>query len=51
MVWGDLIDDSKLEMVKKPTEMFLKSLKAFAEYVESGGNPDDYNKNELLTIQ
>jgi hypothetical protein len=51
MVWGILKDDSKLEMVKKATKMFLKSLKTYAEYVESGGNPDDYNKKELVTIQ
>lgn len=51
MVYGDVIDDSKVEMVKKPTKMFLKSLKIFAEYVESGGNPDDYNKNQILTNQ
>lgn len=50
-VWGIVKDDSMLEMVRKPTKMFLKSLKTYAEYVESGGNPDDYNKNALLTIQ
>lgn len=51
MVWGILKDDSMLEKVRKPTQMFLKSLKTYAEFLESGGNPDDYNKNELLTIQ
>ena len=51
MVWGDLRDDSMLEKVRKPTEEFVKSLKTYAEYIESGGNPDDYNKNELVTIQ
>lgn len=51
MVWGILKDDSKLEMVKKATKMFLKSLKIYAEHVESGGNPDDYDKKELLTNQ
>ncbi len=51
MVWGILRDDSMLEKVRKPTEMFVKSLKTYAEYVESGGNPDEYNKNELLAIQ
>jgi len=51
MVWGILRDDSMLEKVRKPTEEFVKSIKNYAEYVESGGNPDEYDKNELLTIQ
>ncbi len=51
MVWGILRDDSMLEKVRKPTEEFVKSIKNYAEYVESGGNPDEYNKNELSTIQ
>ncbi len=51
MVRGILKDDSMLEKVRKPTQEFLKSLRNYAEYVESGGNPDDYNKNELLKIQ
>jgi len=51
MVRGTLKDDSMLEKVRKPTQEFLKSLKTYAEFLESGGNPDDYNKNELITIQ
>ncbi|KKL74415.1 hypothetical protein LCGC14_2065140, partial [marine sediment metagenome] len=51
MVRGTLKDDSMLEMVRKPTQGFLKSLKTYAEYLESGGNPDDYNKNQLIPNQ
>jgi hypothetical protein len=50
-VIGSLKDESMLEKVRKPTKIFLKSLKIYAEYIESGGNPDDYNKKEMLAIR
>lgn len=53
--WGDLKDESQLEtvreMTKEITELFHKCLKVYAEYLESGGNPDDFDKTEILAIQ
>ncbi len=40
--------EKRLENVERAGEMFLKSLKAYAEYLESGGNPDNFNKKEIL---
>jgi len=33
---------------EKETEIKLKSLKHYAEYIEQGGNPDQYSKIQLL---
>jgi len=43
-IWTEF-DDEKLEPVLGiAAEMLLKSLKKYAEYLESGGNPDEFNK-------
>ncbi|MFX0070651.1 MAG: SRPBCC family protein [Candidatus Hermodarchaeota archaeon] len=43
-LWGEF-DEPSMEMVLgKAGEFFLECLKKYAEYLEAGGNPEDYKK-------
>ena len=42
--WAEFDNPNEEKMLRKAGEILLKSLKKFAEYVEAGGNPKDYNK-------
>jgi hypothetical protein len=43
-IWADFVDTSQEPVLGIAGEMLLKSLKKYAEYLESGGNPEDFNK-------
>jgi hypothetical protein len=43
-IWAEFDDASQEPILGIAGEMLLKSLKKYAEYLESGGNPDDFNK-------
>ncbi len=48
MIWADF-DNEKLEKAMgKAGEIFIESLKKFAEYLEGGGNPDEYDKKKMM---
>lgn len=48
ILWADFDDANKEKMLVKAGELLLKSLKTYVEFVESGGNPDEYNKKEMI---
>lgn len=43
-LWAEFDDQSKEKMLLKAGEVLLNSLKKYAEYLEGGGNPDEYKK-------
>jgi hypothetical protein len=48
MIWAEF-DNPDDEMVLGSAGLvFLKSLKAYAEYLEQGKNPDEYNKKDYF---
>ena len=47
-LWADFEDGKQEKMLVKAGELLLKSLKNFVEFVDSGGNPDEYDKKQVL---
>lgn len=43
-IWTEFDDANQEAILGIAGEMLLKSLKKYAEYLESGGNPDEFNK-------
>ena len=43
-IWGEFDDEKNEKILVKAAEILLKGLKNFAEFLEEGGNPDDFNK-------
>ena len=43
-IWSEFDDPNQEPILGIAAEMLLKSLKKYAEYLESGGNPDEFNK-------
>lgn len=43
-IWSEYDDPNQEPILGIAAEMLLKSLKKYAEYLESGGNPDEFNK-------
>jgi len=43
-IWAEFEDTGQEPILGIAGEMLLKSLKKYAEYLESGGNPDKFNK-------
>jgi len=43
-IWGEFDDPSQEPMMMIAGDVFLKSLKKFAEYLETGGNPEEFKK-------
>ncbi|MFX0064317.1 MAG: SRPBCC family protein [Candidatus Hermodarchaeota archaeon] len=43
-VWGEYEDEEHVEIMEQAGEVLLESLKKYAEYLEAGGNPDEYQK-------
>ena len=44
MIWSEFDDPNQEPILGIAAEMLLKSLKKYAEYLESGGNPDEFKK-------
>jgi len=43
-IWSEFDDQNQEPILGIAAEMLLKSLKKYAEYLESGGNPDEFSK-------
>lgn len=43
-IWSEFDDPGQEPILGIAAEMLLKSLKKYAEYLESGGNPDEFSK-------
>ncbi len=43
-LWAEFDDASQEKMLLKAGEILLECLKKYAEYIENGGNPDEYKK-------
>ncbi|MBA7693468.1 hypothetical protein ES703_102050 [subsurface metagenome] len=46
-IWGEFDDEKNEKMLVKAAEILLKGLKNFAEFLEDGGNPDDFDKKQI----
>ena len=46
-IWGEFDDEKNEKILIKAGEILLESLKRFAEFLEVGGNPDDFNKKQI----
>ncbi|MFX0177006.1 MAG: hypothetical protein ACFE85_12345 [Candidatus Hodarchaeota archaeon] len=47
-LWVDVDDEKKAKGWDKVGELTLKALKNFVEFLEEGGNPEDFDKRQLL---
>ena len=45
-IWAEFDDPEQESMLGIAGEMLINSLKKYAEYLETGGNPDEYNKKK-----
>ena len=43
-LWGEFEDPNQEVVLGKAGEIFLESLKKYVDYLESGGNPEEYKK-------
>ncbi|MFX1532985.1 MAG: SRPBCC family protein [Promethearchaeota archaeon] len=43
-VWGEYEEEDQVEIMVQAGEVLLESLKKYAEYLEAGGNPEEYQK-------
>jgi hypothetical protein len=46
-IWGEFDDENNRPILMKAGDILLRSLKRFSEFIEDGGNPEDFNKKEL----
>ena len=46
-IWGEFDDEKNEKILVKAAELLLKGLKNFAEFLEDGGNPDDFDKKQI----
>ncbi len=46
-LWGEFEDEKNEKILVKAGELLLKCLKNFAEFLEEGGNPDDFDKKQI----
>ena len=46
-IWGEFDDEKNEKMLVKAGELLLESLKRYAEFLEEGGNTDDYDKKKI----
>jgi len=46
-IWGEFDDEKNEKVLAKAGEMLLESLKRYAEFLEQGGNPDEYDKKQI----
>jgi hypothetical protein len=45
--WGDFEDEKNRKILESAGGLLLDSLKRFTEYVEEGGDPDNFDKKSL----
>ena len=46
-LWGEFDDEKNEKILVKAGEILLKCLKNYAEFLEEGGNPDDFDKKQI----
>ena len=46
-LWGEFDDEKNEKILMTAGEMLLKGLKHYAEFLEEGGNPDDFDKKQI----
>ena len=46
-IWGEFDDEKNEKILVRSAEILLKGLKNFAEFIEEGGNPDDFDKKQI----
>ena len=46
-LWGEFDDEKNEKILVRAAELLLKGLKNFAEFLEEGGNPDDFDKKQI----
>lgn len=44
IIWSEFDDPNQEPILGIAAEMLLKSLKKYAEFLESGGNPEEFSK-------
>ena len=45
---GEFVDKKKEKILIKAAEVLLKSLKNYVEYIEEGGDPDSFDKKQIM---
>jgi len=45
-IWGEIEDEKQEKMLMKAAEILLEGLKKFADFLEDGGNPDEFDKKK-----
>jgi hypothetical protein len=45
-IWAEIIDEKQEKMLEKAGEILLGGLKKFADFLEEGGNPDEFDKKK-----
>ena len=46
-IWGEFDDEKNEKILVAAAEILLKGLKNFAEFLEEGGNPNDFDKKQI----
>ena len=46
-LWGEFDDEKNEKILVKAGELLLKCVKNYAEFLEEGGNPDDFDKKQI----
>lgn len=47
IIWGEFNNEKNEKILMKAGEIVLEGLKRFAEFLEEGGNPDDFDKKQI----
>ena len=46
-LWGEFDDEKNEKILLKAGELLLQSLKNYSEFLEDGGNPEDFDKKQI----
>jgi hypothetical protein len=47
-LWGEFDDENNEKLLVTAGELLLKCLKNFSEFLEEGGDPDDFDKKQII---
>ncbi|MBD3254338.1 MAG: hypothetical protein GF383_04555 [Candidatus Lokiarchaeota archaeon] len=47
-LWAEFEDESQEKMLLKAGMLLLQSLKNYVEFIESGGNPEEFDKKKMI---
>jgi len=47
-LWGEFEDEKNEKILVKAGELLLQCLKNYAEFLEEGGNPDEFDKKQIM---